>query len=96
MQKKKELALKYDRVWFFFLILYILIDLGRLQEIFPIASLKIGMIVTLVLIFFLLSSGMLSSSIYHQGKLLLSFVFLFACFVPLATNNYLSFIAFEC
>lgn len=85
----------HERRWFLFLILYLLIDLGRVQEIFPIASLRIGMVVTIVLVLFLFGSGRLVSSIRQQSKLILFFVLLLSFYVPVAINNFYAYIAFR-
>lgn len=85
----------YERLWFFFLIFYLIIDLGRPQEIFPIASLRIGMLVTIVLALFLFGSGRFASSICLQSKLILFFVFLLAGYIPVAANNFYAYMAFR-
>lgn len=77
--------------WFFFTLLYLIIDYGRPQDILSIGFLKPGMIMTLILIWFLISKG--KTILFHikQIKMIWLFIMLLAAYIPFAVNNYFAY-----
>jgi hypothetical protein len=81
----------FDKRWWVFLIVYLVIDYGRPQHILPIGFLKPGMISVLILIGFLLSSGRLKLSHSNQTLIIWLFIILLGLEVPFAVNNYYAY-----
>jgi len=80
--------------WFFFILLYLFVDYGRPQDLVPIGAIKPGLIVILILTYFLTLYGFkLGNS--KQIKIIWYFVLLTAIFIPFAENNYWAFQTFR-
>lgn len=78
--------------WFFWTMLFLVFDYGRPQDVLPmIGSIKPAMIITLVLIYYLLTNW--NSRVFRskQIRLVLCFVILTAIFIPFARNNQAAF-----
>lgn len=86
---------KSDHYWFLFLFLYLVIDLGHPHVYFPIAFLKIGMVSSIILTLYLITSRRIIESIYSQSKLILFFVGLLFIYVFIAVNNYYAYMTFR-
>lgn len=84
------------RTWFIFTMLYLVVDYGRPQDILPFLSLiRPGMLMVMILTFFLLSQGKLGRSDSKQTRMIWLFVMLLAVYVPLAVNNFMAYQAFR-
>jgi probable O-glycosylation ligase (exosortase A-associated) len=80
--------------WFFFTLLYLIIDYCRPQDIFPpLGYLKPGMIVTLFLAGFLILKHNLKEARSKQTRMLWLFIILLGVYIPFARNNYYAFMA---
>jgi probable O-glycosylation ligase (exosortase A-associated) len=79
--------------WFFFTLLYIIIDYGRPQDILHIAFLKPAFILIIILSGYLLTSGKIFAASIKQIKMIWLFIILLAIFIPFATNNYFAYLA---
>jgi len=69
-----------------FLFLYLSVDLARIQQVVPgLSSIRPGVIVTLLLLFFLLRSGRAGMAFYYpQIKRIVGFVLLLFIYIPFA------------
>ena len=81
------------RIWFFFTLMYLVIDYGRPQDILPIGDLRPGMIIILILSLFLLFHGRIREFSNKQMKMIAFFIILLGLYVPFARNNYFAFLA---
>lgn len=81
--------------WFFFALLYLVIDYGRPQDVLPIGAIRPGMIIVILLSFFILSNLNLVGKAfsYTQVRLIFYFNLLLLIHVPFATNNYWAYLA---
>jgi probable O-glycosylation ligase (exosortase A-associated) len=78
--------------WFFFTIIYLVVDYGRPQDLFsPIGALKPGMIAILILTGFLIFKGKLKDASSKQTRLLWFFIILLGTYVPFAMNNFFAY-----
>lgn len=77
--------------WFFFTVLYLVVDYGRPQDILPIGFLKPGMFMVLILAGFVLLNGSFLKPQDKQTKLIWAFIALLAVYVPFARNNYFAY-----
>jgi O-antigen ligase len=84
-----------NQKWFYFTLLYLVIDYGRPQDIIPIGVIRPGMLSIIVLTLFILGNAGLIRNILSnkQIKLILYFVLLLFVYVPFATNNYWAYLA---
>lgn len=90
---KNNLTRDDKRAWFFFAILYLVIDYARLQDILPVIShLKPGLIIVLLLVFFIIMQGISSAIDTKQTRMIALFIALLMVYVPLARNNHFAFI----
>jgi len=81
-----------DKFWFFLVILYLLVDYGRPQDIWPIIGYaRPGMVVILTLSFLVVLSGRVKSSDSKQTRMVWLFILLLATYVLFARNNYLAY-----
>lgn len=81
------------RSWFFFAVLYLIIDYARLQDVIPfLVYFKPGMIVVLILTFFFISKGDLDGADTKQTRLIILFIILLLAFVPFVINNFLAWL----
>jgi len=87
MQDINSISYKTN-TWFFFSLLYLVVDYGRPQDILPIAVLRPAMVVILVLLYYLVTNNGISRSNSKQTKLIWYFVILTAMYIPFAVNNY--------
>ena len=81
------------RLWFYFTLLFLVIDYGRPQDIVPIGFLRPGMIAAVVLFFFLVVKDHGPEKIFSntQFRMLIYFVLLMACYIPFAVNNFFAY-----
>lgn len=85
-----------NKNWFFWIILYILIDYGRPQDVLPIQALRLGMVVTIVLFIYLVRYGEWQKVLfYSQIKLILFFILLLFLHIPFSRNNYFAWLTFK-
>lgn len=78
---------KPDKAWFFFTLLFLVIDYGRPQDILPIGAMRPAMIIILVLSFFILTRGNFPRYDSKQTRFIFYFIILLCLYVPLARNN---------
>jgi probable O-glycosylation ligase (exosortase A-associated) len=76
---------------FNFLIVYIIFDYGRPQELLNIGFLRPQLILNLILIYLIYQSRVGFFPQVKQIKLMWTFVLLLACYIPFARNNYFAF-----
>jgi O-antigen ligase len=88
---EENLPAPYDRRWFVFLIIYLIIDYGRPQDVLPIGIIKPGMLVVIILLLFVLFSGRFRFANSAQMTLIWSFIVLLGLHIPFAINNYLAY-----
>lgn len=87
---------KSTRAWFFFTLVYLVIDYARPQDIItPLGFLKPGMLIILILSAFLLTKGKLRDAQSNQTKMIWLFIFLLALYIPFAVNNFFAFMTTE-
>jgi putative inorganic carbon (hco3(-)) transporter len=80
------------KAWFFFIILYLLIDFGRLQDsISFIGKLRPAVFVTIILFFLVLNNRNLIPRKIPQISSIWSFILILALHVPFATNNRIAY-----
>lgn len=81
--------------WFFFTVMYFIVDYGRPQEIVPIGFMRPALILTLILTGYLMANGGLSCVKYRQVRIMCLFILLLASYVPFVRNQYYAYIAFK-
>lgn len=75
--------------WFFFALLFIIIDYGRPQDIIPIGFMRPGMIVALILIYYIITTkGVYKLTASNQTRMIWYFILLTAIYIPFAVNNF--------
>lgn len=81
-----------DKNWFFFTILFIVLDYGRPQDVLPIGFLRPALIVNVILIYHILKSFSLKK--YHNKEIryIFFFIILIIIYVPFARNNYFAYL----
>ena len=77
--------------WGFFTALYIILDYTRIYNVFNLGFLRPLMILSLVLIYYIFSSGEYHKAKSKQLSYIWFFIFLLACYIPFARNNYYAF-----
>jgi hypothetical protein len=82
--------MKESRIWWFFYILYLIVDYARPQSILPIDFLRLGLVSTVVLAIFVVLRKCFFFTI-RQVRLLWLFTALLALHVPFAFNTYYAF-----
>lgn len=84
-----------NQKWFFFALLYLVIDYGRPQDVLPIGAIRPGMIIVILMSLFILSNLNLVGKAfsYKQFRLILYFNLLLLVHVPFAENNYWAYLA---
>lgn len=87
-QQKNYSSTNSDKNWFFFTLLFIIIDYGRPQDITPIGFLRPAMIVNLILIFYIVTEGHFTRYSSKQIRYILYFIALLAAHIPFARNNF--------
>jgi probable O-glycosylation ligase (exosortase A-associated) len=80
-----------EKNWFFYTLLFIIIDYGRPQDIMPIGFLRPAMIVNLILIFYIVKQGAYARYSSKQVKYVIYITLLLAIHVPFARNNHFAF-----
>ena len=91
-----EKASSTNKFWFFFIVLYLIIDYGRPQYLFnPIEIVRPGLLITLILTICLIVSGALHLTKSRQTIRIWLFIGLLAVYVPFAHNNHYAFLAFR-
>jgi len=86
---KNNAALK---IWFFLMLLYLVVDYGRPQDILPIDFMRPGMVLILILSFFILSHGHFHIYDSKQTKLIFYFIMLLCAYVPFARNDHFAWV----
>ena len=81
----------FERIWFFFLFVYLLIEFIRIHDLLQIGFLRPGMLATIILAVFVLINGQFAFITKRQIRLIGFFVLLLIIYVPLARNNYYAF-----
>lgn len=87
-QQKNYSSTNSDKNWFFFTLLFIIIDYGRPQDIISIGFLRPAMIVNLILIFYIVTEGHFTRYSSKQIRYILYFIALLAAHIPFARNNF--------
>lgn len=77
--------------WFLFMLLYLVVDYGRPQDLIPIGFLRPGIITTLVLAGYILFSGKFKESDAKQTRMIWLFILLLGAYIPFALNNYYAY-----
>ena len=85
----------YTQQWFFFTILYLVLDYSRIYVSLHLGFMRPLLIVTLILSFFLLTKGRYYLAKSEQTTLLWLFIVLLAVYVPLVRNNHFAFVTFK-
>ncbi len=81
------------RNWYFFTLLYLVVDYGRPQDLLPIGFLMPGMVVTLLLAGFLVTSKANKMQFnIKQIRMIWLFIGLLGLFIPFAMNNYFAYL----
>lgn len=78
--------------WFFFTVLFIILDYTRIYQELHLGLLRPLMIVILVLVYFIFSSGEYPRAKSKQTTYMWLFIFLLACYIPFARNNHVAYI----
>jgi O-antigen ligase len=79
--------------WFFFTMLYLVVDYARPQDIVPALNyIKPGMLMTILLTAFLFFQGNLRKVDSKQTRMMYFFILLLALYVPFAVNNYYAYL----
>ena len=92
MANVKIMPSSANNKWFFFILLYLFVDYGRPQDVFPIGFMKPGMISILILAGYILFSGKIKLSDSKQTRLIWCFIGLTAIYIPFAVNNFFAYI----
>lgn len=78
--------------WFFFALLFLIIDYGRPQDIMPIGFIRPAMIVDLILIYYIVTTKDIFKLIAsNQIRMVWYFIALTAIYVPFAVNNFYAY-----
>jgi len=78
--------------WFFFSILFIILDYTRIYEDLHLGFLRPLMIITVVLVYFMFSSGDYACAKSKQTTFMWLFILLLSCYIPFARNNHFAYI----
>ncbi len=84
-----------DNNWFFFTLLFIIIEYGRPQDVLPIGFLRPAMLANLILIYFIVREKKYIRYNYKQVRYIIYFILLLACYVPFARNNFFAWSTFK-
>src|SRR5271169_4121423 len=77
--------------WFMFILVYLVIDFGRPQDLLSISFLRPGMIIILILCGYLIFKGPIRAAYSKQTAMIGLFIALLALYVPFARNNYFAY-----
>ena len=80
-----------NSLWFFFTVLYIILDYSRIYQELQLDFLRPLMLNILILTFFLMSRGGYSLTKSKQTTLMWLFILLLASYIPFARNNYYAY-----
>lgn len=80
-----------NKVWFYSIILFLIIDYGRPQDILPIGSLHLGLIMNAILAVFLIRNGNVCQLQVRQVRMIWLFVGLLSIYIPFAENNFFAY-----
>ena len=78
-------------LWFFFTVLFILFDYSRIYNELHLGFLRPLMILTLILTYFIFSSGEYRRTQSKQTTYMWFFIILLACYIPFARNNFFAY-----
>jgi hypothetical protein len=78
------------KAWFAFTVLYLLVEFARIQDLLKIGQLRPGLIISVILIFYIFKNANLYIHI-KQIKLIYAFFILICVFVVFARNNYYAY-----
>lgn len=84
---------EHSKLWFYFVILFLVVDYGRPQDILHADFLHPGIIGAGLLILCLMCHGKLFQLEVKQVRLIWCFIGLLFLFVPFAANNYFAYVA---
>lgn len=88
----QKTLIKNDTKWFFFTMLFLVVDYVRPQDLFPgLAIMKPGMLTILILSVFLILRGSFYEADSKQTRMIFLFIALLAVFVPFAVNNFMAY-----
>ena len=90
MQKESKIKQENNKTWFFFMVMYLVVDFVRIQDIIPIGFLRPGLVAVVILGFFILRKGSFHFEI-RQIKMIYLFLLLLAIHIPFAKNNYYAY-----
>ncbi|MEW8418613.1 MAG: O-antigen ligase family protein [Candidatus Thiodiazotropha endolucinida] len=79
-----------DKMWFYLLIFYLLIDIGRIQDVIGLNVIRPGLLSIVMLTLFVLTKGELWPK-EKEIKYIWYFIFLLAIYIPFATNNFYAY-----
>lgn len=80
-----------NKYWFFFAILYLLVDYGRIPSVLSLEFLRPGLVITIILICFILANEGLSLAWKRQTKMVWLFMLLLTAYIPFAVNTYYAY-----
>ncbi len=87
-----EITISNTDKWFFFVLIYLVIDYVRPQDLIPVLRyLKLGMFINIILIAFLVFKGNIQAMFSKQTKMIWLFILLLSLYVPFAVNNFWAF-----
>ncbi|MCG7870672.1 MAG: O-antigen ligase family protein [Candidatus Thiodiazotropha lotti] len=79
-----------DKMWFYLLIFYLLVDIGRIQDVTGISVIRPGLLSIVLLALFVLAKGEIWPK-EKEIKYIWYFIFLLAIYIPLARNNFYAY-----
>lgn len=79
------------KLWYFFVILFLIVDYGRPQDIFPIGFIRPALIVITILTLFLILTQRIFEIRSKQIRYIFYFIILLALHIPFARNNYFAY-----
>lgn len=92
---KSNSSMSFDNKWFYFCILYLVIDLCRIHELIPgVSSIRPGLLVTLILIYYLINANGIALAFkegFPQVKYIVYFAMLLCLYVPFASGQRAAF-----
>ena len=80
-----------NKLWFIFIIVYLLIDYGRIHAILSLEFMRPAMVVIIILAGFILAKGGLSLAWNRQMKMVWLFILLLAAYIPFAVNTFYAY-----
>src|SRR5262245_35233485 len=94
--KPKKPAVVDTTKWFYFTMLFLVVDYARPQDLIPgLGAIRPGLLVMLVLIFYLIKHRKLIPKGIRQIRMIWYFIGLLALFVPFAVNGFYAYTTFE-